>query len=139
VNDRLARLEQELAELKAENRRLRGDLDHLRDEVIAHMTAQLTVEAAASDAAVRTRLKGRWWYIILTTAVIVLPVVLLTILHANAFWSTVIGALNAIFVYMIGPAAVRLLAEGLIRAIPGVLLGQTARITLDKVRRKRAR
>lgn len=146
VDERLARLEQALEELRAENRQLRRDLTELQDRLTESETAAAAAEAEtevetaeAVEAAERQRVKGRWGYVALIAGLVAVPILALTIWHANTFWSAVIGAVNALIVYFIGPGAVRLLVEGLLRAIPGVLLGQTARITVDNMRKKKAR
>jgi cation transport ATPase len=145
VDERLARLEQALEELRAENRELRRDLTELQErltqtEMAATEAEADTAETAESaEATARQRAKGRWGYFALVSGLVAVPILAWTIWHANTFWSAVIGAVNALIVYFIGPGAVRLLAEGLLRAIPGVLLGQTARITVDSMRKKKAR
>jgi len=139
VEDRIAKLEQALVELRAENGQLRQDLADLRERLIHSEAAAVAENVRETDTAIRKRFKGRWTYIVLIASIVVVPVIALTIWHQTPLVSTVIGALNALVVYFIGPGAVRLLAEGLLRAIPGVLLGQTARITVDSMRKKKAR
>lgn len=138
MDERIARLEQALEELRAENRELRRDLTALQERLSQDETAAAEVEADAESNA-QKRFKARWGYVALISGLVAVPVLAWTIWHANTFWSAVIGAVNALIVYFIGPGAVRLLAEGLLRAIPGVLLGQTARITVDSMRKKKAR
>ncbi|HYF93518.1 MAG TPA: hypothetical protein VD969_14995 [Symbiobacteriaceae bacterium] len=139
MEDRIAKLEQALVELRAENGQLRQDLADLRERLIHSEAAAVAENVRETDTAIRKRFKGRWTYIVLIASIVVVPVIALTIWHQTPLVSTVIGALNALVVYFIGPGAVRLLAEGLLRAIPGVLLGQTARITVDSMRKKKAR
>lgn len=139
MDERLARLEQALEELRAENRQLRRDLTELQERLVNEEAAAVVDQVAETDTAIRRRIRGRWIYAILITCIVVAPVALLTLWHTNAFISTGIGAINALIIYFIGPGAVRLLAEGLLRAIPGILLGQTARITVDSMRKKKAR
>ncbi|HWI52969.1 MAG TPA: hypothetical protein VNT01_12595 [Symbiobacteriaceae bacterium] len=139
MEERLARLEQALEELRAENGLLRRDLTELQERLANEEAAAVVDQVAETETAIRRRIKGRWIYAVLIASIVVAPVVLLTLRHTNAFVSTGVGALNALILYFIGPGAVRLLAEGLLRAIPGVLLGQTARITVDSMRKKKAR
>lgn len=139
MEDRLARLEQALEDLRSENGELRQELADLRERLIQSEAAAVADEVHETDNAIRRRFKGRWSVVILIASIVVVPILALTIWHANAVVSTAIGALNALVVYFIGPGAVRLLVEGLLRAIPGVLLGQTARITVDNMRKKKAR
>ena len=139
MDERLARLEQALEELRAENRQLRRDLTGLQERLASEEAAAVVDQVAETETSIRRRLKGRWIYALLIACIVVAPVVLLTVRHKNAFLTTAVGAVNALIVYFIGPGAVRLLAEGLLRAIPGVLLGQTARITVDSMRKKKAR
>lgn len=139
MDARLARLEQSLDELKAENRQLRGELEELRGRV-CQPEPESEADKAEQESQSRSRQRGRWTAaLILLAGLIAVPTLVLTIWHPNAFWSTVVTSVNALLVYFIGPGAVRLLVEGLLRAIPGVVLGQTARITVDNMRRKRAR
>jgi hypothetical protein len=135
VEERLARLEEALEEFRAENRELRFQLNELRAQVKQAADALPPVTESQESPRWRTR----WAVALLIFFIVVVPVVALTLGHVNAFWSTVIGTLNAMFVYFIGPGAIRLLAEGLLRAIPGILLGQSARIAVDKMRGKKAR
>lgn len=139
MDERLTKLEQALEDLREENRQLRRDLDDLRERLIQNEVAAVSDQVHETETAIRRPFRGRWTYIILIACAVVVPVVALTVWHTNALWSTVIGAINALVVYFVGPGAVRLLAEGLLRAIPGVLLGQTARITVDTMRKKKAR
>ena len=139
MEERLARLEQALDQLRTENGQLRQDLAEVRERLIQREAAAVAEGVHQTETAIRGRFKSRWTYVILIACIVVVPVVALTIWHANPVTSTAIGALNALIVYFIGPGAVRLLAEGLLRAIPGILLGQTARITVDTMRKKKAR
>lgn len=134
MEDRLVRLEEALEELRVENRELRQELNELRAQVsqTAPVPAPITEEAEA------TRWwRSRWGVAVLAAVIVIVPMVALTVGHVSAFWTTVIGTVNAFFIYLIGPGLVRLLAEGLIRAIPTVLLGQSARLYLDKRRFKK--
>ena len=139
MDERLTRLEQALEELRAENRQLRRDLSELQERLIQGEVAAVADQVEANDTAIRRRFRGRWTWVILIACIVVVPVFALTIWHQNALVSTVIGAVNALVVYFVGPGAVRLLIEGLLRAIPGVVLGQTARITVDNMRKRKAR
>ncbi|HWI63506.1 MAG TPA: hypothetical protein VNT75_16840 [Symbiobacteriaceae bacterium] len=139
MDERLTRLEQALEELRAENQALRRDISELQERLIQGEAAAVADQVEANDTAIRRRFRGRWTWVILVASIVVVPVLALTIWHQNAVVSTVIGAVNALVVYFIGPGAVRLLIEGLLRAIPGVVLGQTARITVDNMRKRKAR
>lgn len=143
MNDRLTRLEKALEELRAENRELRAELQELRSQLPgaeAEEATEASLKAAAHEAQNRGRSiwRNRWSIIILGLCLVVVPI-LLWKSHLSTFWTTVVSAVNAIIVYFVGPGAIRLLIEGLVRAIPGVLLGQTARITVDSMRKKRIR
>jgi hypothetical protein len=133
VEERLTRLEEALEHLREENRQLREELELLRA-----LVERDTVSAAALVTPEAGR-RSRLLWLVLSLVGIVLPVVALTIWHWNAFWSTLLGAAQALLVYFLGPSAMRLMAEGLVRAIPGVLLGQTTRIALDNMRKRRER
>lgn len=159
----LAELQQENRELRAEVEALRAIVleDHgfdvpdasSGDEPAAHdaaferarrgaIAADEPVPGAAPSAADvvrRSRVRGRYSVAFLILGLILVPVALITIGHLNAFWSTVVASLNAVIFYFVGPSAYHLLVEGLIRAIPGILLGQTARVTVDKMRNRRSR
>lgn len=139
MDERLTQLEQAIEELRTENRQLRRDLSELQERLIQGEVAAVADQCEANDTAIRRRFRGRWTWVILVASIVVVPVLALTIWHQNAVVSTVIGAVNALVVYFIGPGAVRLLIEGLLRAIPGVVLGQTARITVDNMRKRKAR
>lgn len=152
MKEQLAQLEQAIEEIRLENRQLRVELAELRERLAANVQANTAADVAEDSAQpdgeapespkwevkVKRRSWGRWSVVILSVCVIVVPFAVLGS-HLNAFWTTVLGALNALIVYFIGPGAIKLLAEGLLRAIPGILLGQTARITVDSMRKKRAR
>jgi len=138
VDERLARLEKALEELKAENRELRAEMKALRDRLIEE-TADNIVENASAATPVRSKFRGRWTAIIALVCLVVVTVTVFTVWHPNAFWSTVVASVNALVVYFVGPGAVKLLVEGLLRAIPAVLLGQTTRIAVDNMRKKKAR
>jgi hypothetical protein len=135
VEERVARLEQALEEIRAENRQLRTELEELRAQVTLEEAD--ASEAAAADTSARRSFWTRTLVIILSIFVVGVPVLLTTAGHIDAIWSAAIGFVNALVVYLIGPGAIRLLAEGLVRAIPGVLLGHTTRIAFDNIRNKK--
>lgn len=145
MEQRVARLEQAMTELLQENRQLRAELEVLRAQVqqsIAAPSAETSAQQAAgagTTTAARRWWSSRWSLLALGLIVVVVPVLAFSLGHVNAFWSTIIGSLNALFFYFVGPGAVRLLIEGLVRAIPGIALGQTTRIFVDKMRARRAR
>jgi|GEM_PF-6485230 len=134
MHDRLARLEKAMEELRAENRELRADVQEIRERIYRESGINVGVTTPS-----RRRILMRWAVPLVSIVLVVVPVVVLTLNHATAFWSTVIGALNALFVYFVGPGAIRLLAEGLVRAVPGIVLGQTTRLAVDSMRRKKAK
>jgi hypothetical protein len=142
VDERLARLEQAVQDLRDENQQLRRDMALLQERLEAPSQTAASAESAddtCASADERRWFKSRWAYIGLVCGLIAVPILTLVFWRGSGAWSAVIGAVNALIVYFIGPGAIRLLAEGLLRAIPGVLLGQTARITLDNMRKKKAR
>jgi lipopolysaccharide export LptBFGC system permease protein LptF len=146
VEDRLTSLEQAMVELREENRQLRQELAELRVQVQqsaaapgTDTAAELAAASTATPHSARRWWSAKWPVVALFVFIVAVPVAFSSLGHLNAFWSTFIGTLNALFVYFIGPGAVRLLVEGLVRAIPGVALGQTTRIFVDKMRARRAR
>ncbi|HEY3364538.1 MAG TPA: hypothetical protein VGK74_05755 [Symbiobacteriaceae bacterium] len=142
MEDRLAKVEQALKELQLENRQLRSDVKALRMAVRARESAAPHAgdhAIAPAEVVRQTRLRSRYSVAFLVLGLILVPLLAITVGHLNAFWSSVIGAINGIILYFVGPGAYHLLIEGLIRAIPGILLGQTARVTLDKMRNRRSR
>lgn len=129
MEKRMIRLEQALDELRADNRELRDEVRQLHIRLAA---AEGPLSAGGANG--RSWLRARWSVIGLVVSLAVVPVVALSVLHMNAYQSTTIAALNAFLLYLVGPSAWRLLAEGLLRAIPAVLFGQATRIAIDKVR-----
>jgi hypothetical protein len=134
VEERLDRLEQAIIALRMENQQLRTEVGSLKRKIYA--AAEQQAEVADLEP---PRFKSRWAFVGLSVLVVALPVVALTVWNMNAFWSTTIGAVNGILLYLIGPGILRLLIEGLFRAIPGVLFGQATRIAVDKYRQRKAR
>lgn len=138
MEERLAQLERALEELQVQNQQLRSELNDLRERFDAEIAADSTAPAEPEAPATRRRrIWARWYVIAGIIFVVALPMVLTKLGHMSAVSSAAIGFLNAVVVYLIGPGAIRLLAEGLLRAIPGVLLGQTTRIAVDNMRNKR--
>jgi hypothetical protein len=138
VEERLAQLERALEELRVQNQQLRSELNDLRERFELDSAAETTDSAETEGPATRRRrIWARWYVIAGIIFVVALPMVLTKLGHMDAISSTAIGFINAVVVYFIGPGAIRLLAEGLVRAIPGVLLGQTTRIAVDNMRKKR--
>lgn len=133
METRLAKLEAALEELRAENCSLREELQNLKLQMS---------DAKASDTSAQPeeprKPSARWSVIVLALTLIAVPILAFTVWHTNAFWSTTIGALNGLILYIVGPSVWRLLIEGLFRAIPGVLFGQAARVAVDKYRQRRA-
>lgn len=134
MKERLERLETAVTELKQENKELREQL-----QAIAARLAEVdpAMAVAVETASPGTQRKAKWAVIGLVVSLVVMPVLAFTVGHLNGWWSTVLGALNAVILYLVGPGVYHLLIEGLVRAIPAVLLGQTTRVAIDKVRRKR--
>lgn len=139
MDERLARLEQAIAELRAENELLRRDLTDMRERLLQSETAAGAEPVQETNTALRGRSRSRWTWVVLGSCIVVVPILAVTLWHQSPVVSTGIGAVNALVVYFIGPGAIRLLIEGLLRAIPGVVLGQTARITVDNMRKRKAR
>lgn len=133
MEQRLASLEATVQELWAENRKLRQDLQDLR----LQLAEQQALDSSAPPEEQR-RLPARWAVIVLAIALVAVPILAFSVWHTSAFWSTTIGGVNALVLYIVGPGVWRLLMEGLFRAIPGVLFGQAARVAVDKYRQKRA-
>lgn len=129
MEKRLTRLEQALEELRAENRALRDEVRQLRIRLAA---SGEPAPAAATGG--RSWRRAKWSVIGLVLSLVLVPVVALSVLHMNAFQSTTIAAMNAVLLYLVGPSAWRLLAEGLVRAIPAVLFGHATRIAIEKWR-----
>lgn len=137
MEQRLERLEQAISELQTENRRLRTELEELRTQLEREVEPDAGIDSVIASAPARRKFWSRWPGVVLIILIVVLPVVTLSFWHVNAFWSTFIGTLNGLFLYIIGPGIWRLLMEGLFRAIPGVLLGQSARLAVDRFRAKK--
>ncbi len=133
MEDRLAKVEQALAELREENRRLRQELEELKNR-------QIRPDGSEPDHLTPTQRKmwRRWSVVVLVLSLVVVPVLLLTVWHTNAFWTTTISAANALVVYFLGTGGLRLLVEGAIRAVPAILLGQTTRIAVERFRNRRS-
>jgi hypothetical protein len=131
LEERLARLEHAVAELRTENMQLREQLRLLG----AKPEAGVPSEAASDALPAPRRARARWSVVALVASLILMPFLALTGLHMNAFQSTAVTALNAILLYVVGPAAWRLMIEGLVRAIPAVLFGQATRIAIEKWRK----
>lgn len=134
MEERLKRLEEAVEELRSENAELRRQVQDLREQ-----TADLRMYEALPPATAQRRFWAKWSVVVLVAALITVPILAYTYGHINAFWSTAIGALNGLVLYIVGPGAWRLLIEGLFRAIPAVLFGQAARVAVDTYRKKRAR
>lgn len=141
MEERVNRLEQSLADLQRENRELREQLAALRGEMNRSRVESATRQEVGGLLGLpwRDRAWARWSVIALVIALVGVPVLAFTFGHVSAFWSTVIGAVNGVVLYLVGPGAMRLLIEGLFRAIPAVLFGQAARVAVDTYRRKKAR
>lgn len=132
VEQRIARLEAALEELRQENRKLREDLQELR----LQLADQQELDPAV-PMHMQRKVPARWSVVALAVALVAVPVLAFSVWHTSALWSTTIGAVNGLILYMVGPGVWRLLMEGLFRAIPGVLFGQAARVAVDKYRQKR--
>lgn len=157
MEERFAHVERAVADLEAENRRLRQEVEGLQARVstleqevsarVERLEQGMTAlqdplqEAEAEDAATpsgqwKGRLRRRW-PLVAVALTIAVPLVALSVWHLDAFWSTAIAFLNGLLLYYIGPRAWALLIEGLFRAIPGVLFGQATRIAVDRFRKRR--
>ncbi len=133
LESRLAKLEAAVEALQAENRKLRDDLQDLQLQL-----ADARELGSVGSSPLPRKLPARWSVIVMALALLAVPILAITVWHANAFWSTTIGAVNGLVLYIVGPGVWRLLVEGLFRAIPGVLFGQAARVAVDKYRQRRA-
>lgn len=127
MEDRVAGLEQAVADLQQENARLREELVELR--------ALITVGEPGRPRSTRT-FRARWSVLVLAVALVAVPAFAYSTLH-NGLVSTLIGALNGLILFIVGPGAWRLLIEGVFRAIPAVLFGQATRIAWEQYRNKR--
>lgn len=131
MDDRLARVEAALDELRLQNQQLQLEVQELR--------GQLANGVVADTAPSLARGRARWTPLFLVLGLVVIPVIILTLWNVNAFWSATVGAVNGILFYLVGPKAIQLFIEGLFRAIPGIVLGQTTRIAVDTVRQRKTR
>lgn len=134
MEERLTRLEEAVEELRSENAELRRQMRDLCEQ-----NADLRMYESLPPPTAQRRFWARWSVVVLVAALIAVPILAYTYGHTNAFWSTAIGALNGLVLYIVGPGAWRLLTEGLFRAIPAILFGQAARVAVDNYRKKRAR
>jgi hypothetical protein len=138
----LAALRREAEALRAAIRALREEEQQLRSEA-ASLRADLEEVRHQADLPLHPpAVSGTRWSgsrLLLALGLIALlgaPILALSFWHLNALQSTVLTAVNAFLIYLFGPGIVRLLLEGFVRAIPGVLLGQTVRIAVDKFRNR---
>lgn len=134
MEERLARLEGALEELRLESQQLRAQIQELRQQV-----DEMRVYDTAAPPAAQRRFWARWSVVALVAALVAVPAVAFSVWHTNAFWSTTIAAVNGILLYIVGPGVWRLLIEGLFRAIPAVLFGQAARVAVENYRRRKAK
>lgn len=133
MEKRLAKLEAALEDMRTENRKLREEVQNVQLQL-----AEVRAYGDQGQSVQGRKLSTRWAVVVLAVTLIAVPVLAFTVGHTSAFWSTTIGAVNGLVLYIVGPGVWRLLGEGLFRAIPGVLFGQAARVAVDKYRQRRA-